>query len=91
MDKFLHQFKDNLENQPAPEFDEQDWINMQQRLEHHYKDSIKPTNYWAWVASVLFLMIVGSTSLILQKLNKANKQISRLESTIDTVYKSPPH
>ena len=85
MDKFLHQFKDNLENQPAPEFDEQDWINMQQRLEHHYKDSIKPTNYWAWVASVLFLMIVGSTSLILQKLNKANKQISRLESTIDTL------
>jgi len=85
MDKFLQQFKDNLENQPAPEFDEQDWADMQQHLDQHDKDSTKPINYWAWTTVTLLLMIVGSNSLVLGKLSIANQQINHLESIIDTL------
>lgn len=85
MDKFLNQFKDNLENQPSPEFDEQDWADMQQLLNEQNKDSSKSVNYWSWATVALLLLMIGSNSFILKKLGQADKQIHRLESTIDTL------
>ncbi len=84
MDEFLRQFKNNLENQPAPEFDGEDWADMQQRLEQQQNFS-KPVNYWAWATAVLLFMFLGSNGLILQKLTQANQKISYLESSIDTL------
>lgn len=85
MDNFFQQFKDNLENQPAPKFDRQDWADMRQRLEQHHNDSSKPINYWTWASVALLLIMIGSNSLILEKLGKANEQINHLESAIDTL------
>ncbi len=85
MDEFLRQFKNNLENQPAPEFDGEDWDDMQQRLEQQHQGSSKPVNYWAWATAVLLFMFLGSNGLVLQKLNQANQKISYLESSIDTL------
>lgn len=84
MDKFLQGFKDNLERQTAPEFDEQDWVDMEQRLELHHQTYTKP-NYWVWAAVALLLLMVGSNSLIFRKLSQANEQINHLEASIDSL------
>ncbi|MEN0050014.1 MAG: hypothetical protein AAF806_23325 [Bacteroidota bacterium] len=86
MDKFLQQFKDHLENQPAPAFDEQDWADMERRLElQHHRTTPRSTNYWAWAAVALLLLTIGSNVLILSKLSQSNQQINRLEAKIDTL------
>ncbi|MEO1711743.1 MAG: hypothetical protein AAFU60_00200, partial [Bacteroidota bacterium] len=88
MDKFLQQFKDNLENQPAPEYDQQDWADMQQRLELQQQEAAKTVNYWPWAAAVLLLLTLGSNGLILKRLNAANYQIDFLQARVDTLIRS---
>ena len=85
MDKFLQKFKDNLENQSTPEFNEQDWADMQRRLNQQAAVKHKAINYWAWAAVILLLAIFGSNWLVMQELKKANDKISQLEANRDTI------
>lgn len=85
MDKFYEQFKKNLDNQPAPDFEEQDWTDMQQRLEQQATTPTKPINYWTWAALALLLGMIGSNWLVFSQLKEANEKISQLETKIDTI------
>lgn len=85
MDKFYEQFKHNLENQPIPDFEEQDWADMRQRLDGQTAVAPRAINYWGWAVAALILGIIGSNWLIISQLEQANKKISRLELQMDTI------
>lgn len=82
MDKFLQQFKDNLENRPSPPYDDTDWEDMQSRLNQTSPNSnLNFSKYWMAIASVVIIGLVISNLFFYINLQKANEKIIKLETT----------
>lgn len=86
MDKFLQQFKDNLENTPPPTFDNQDWEDMQQRLA---AQQTPPTSnmgrYLAGLAAALLLCSLAFNWVIYDKFQQVSDKISNTEYRKDSM------
>lgn len=86
MDKFLQQIKDNLENQPLPDFDANDWKAMQQKLATTSPAPAPVSSHrkWWWALAAILLLSLLSNLLIFREFQKANKNNSLFSHQKDT-------
>jgi len=88
MDKFFQQFKDNLDNQPSPNFDTADWRDMNERLDIEMIAKVSSTSsfsglkIWGIVSSILIIGLIAFSWLLYQKVQYANDKIVELEIKI---------
>ncbi len=85
MDNFFQQFKDNLENQPEPPFEEKDWQSLSQKLKS--KREKRPLSMWLlWCLTPLFLMSILSNYFFYSEMKKAQQKTASLTSRLDSVF-----
>ncbi len=85
MDNFLKQFRDNLDNQPEPRFEEKDWQALAKRLPAQ-KDKRPLSILLLWGLLPLFLLSMGSNAFLYQKMNNAQQQTDLINSRLDSVW-----
>ena len=84
MDDFFKQFKDNLDNQPEPHFEEKDWDSLEKRLTD--KQEKRPLRHGLlWLLLPLFLMSLAANGVQYYGLKKTNQKMALLESHLDGV------
>lgn len=84
MDKFLQQLRDNLDNQPEPDYDHRDWEDMQQRLNPPTENSRKRVAGILTMAALL-LLLLGMNGLTYFQLQQSNGKVQVLEQKLDTL------
>jgi hypothetical protein len=86
MKDFFSQFRDNLNSRPEPEFDPQDWQNLERRLdESPEKRRLVLPVFW-WLALPLGLLLLCSNAAFWVEIRRARQTIERLENRRDTVF-----
>ncbi len=86
MKDFFDQFRDNLAGRPEPEFDPQDWQNLEKRLDESpvQRRLALPLLGWRWLPFALLLL--GTNTAFWLELRRAAHTIERLENSRDTVF-----
>nr|MBP6827243.1 hypothetical protein [Saprospiraceae bacterium] len=84
MEDIFKQFRDNLERRPEPSFEEQDWQDLQKRLDRKRKKQAAGFA-WQWLALPGFLLLLTTNMLLFLQLRQANQKIARLEMQQDTI------
>lgn len=87
MNDFFKQFRENWENRPEPDFEEQDWIALEKRLDQQPIRSWRGLLFW-WLLLPFLFLLLGSNIWSLFELRKANQKIALLEIQKDTVFQS---
>lgn len=91
MDEFLQKFKDNLDNQPLPDFDAADWQQMQEKLDTPRVAA--PAQFahlgW-WAAGVLLLVFAGFSYFTFRELRDTQQQMDQITRQLDTTTQSAP-
>ncbi len=83
MDNFFQQFKDNLDNQPEPNFEEKDWLSLSEKLKPEREK--RPLSMWLlWCLMPLFLMSLLSNYFFYNEMKKA-QQTALLDRRLDAV------
>jgi len=82
MDDFLKQFKENLDQQPTPEYQPADWEKLASRLDQEGTPSSNST--WGWFLGTMLFLLVGSNFYFFQQLDVANQKLTALEVQIDS-------
>ena len=84
MDNFFKQFKDNLDNQPEPVFEEHDWLSLEKKLTD--KSEKRPlSNLLLWLLAPLFLMSLGTNGFQYNQLKNTQQKMTLLENRFDSV------
>ena len=84
MDDFFKQFKDNLDNQPEPHFEEKDWDSLEKRLTD--KQEKRPLRHGLlWLLLPLFLMSLAANGWQYFSLKKTNQKMALLENRLNGV------
>ena len=84
MDDFLKQFKDNLDNQPEPVFEQKDWQSLNNRLNEQRQK--RPFTTWLlWVLIPLFLMSLLANGFQFKESVTTSQKMAFLESRFDSV------
>lgn len=87
MSDFFKQFRENWENRPEPDFKEQDWKALENRLDQG--PSRRSSGLLFWWLLLPFLGLLLSTNIwSLVELRKANRKITSLEIQKDTLFQS---
>ena len=82
MDNFLKQFKDNLENRPEPQFEENDWQILAQRLP--IKQEKQPLSIlMLWGLLPLFLLSLGANWFFYNKIKNTEDKMAVLNSRLE--------
>lgn len=84
MEDIFKQFRDHLESRPEPSFEEQDWLDLQKRLDRKRKKRLAGFA-WQWLALPCLLLLLGSNTLFYLELRQANQRIERLDLRQDTI------
>ncbi len=79
MDNFYQNIKDNLENQPEPKYDPNDWVAMESKLDN----STQPTTNWLryWYVPFLFILL-ASQCFLYTKWRSSMKQVDTLNGRL---------
>lgn len=85
MDKFSQQLKNNLENQPYPDYEPGDWIDMQQRLDSRDKPAKYGYRLLGWGVATILLFLIGSNWFLFKELKSTNQTIQKLMVSRDTI------
>jgi hypothetical protein len=86
MDIFFKQLRDNLNSRPEPDFEENDWRDLEKRLEPaKTKRSVLPV-FWKWVAAPVLLCSLGTNWLLFRQLTVEKQAFFALERHRDTIY-----
>ena len=84
MDNFFKQFKDNLDNQPEPVFEEHDWLSLKRKLTD--KSDKRPlSSLLLWLLAPLFLMSLGTNGFQYNQLKNTQQKMTLLENRFDSV------
>ena len=84
MDDFLKQFKDNLDNQPEPVFEQKDWQSLNNRLNEQRQK--RPFTTWLlWVLTPMFLMSLLANGFQFKERVTTSQKMAFLESRFDSV------
>ena len=82
MEDFFKQFRQNLEHRPEPGFEEQDWQDLQKRLDRKDK---KPPPLLIWWLGLPLMLLIGANIWLFQAMQKASRQTAALEIRRDTI------
>ncbi len=85
MDNFFKQFRENLDGRPEPDFKEQDWSDLEKRLEGTRRKRAVGAVLW-WVAAPVCILSLMSNALFFKALKNNEKEIAVLQSRPDTVW-----
>ena len=84
MDNFFKQFKDNLDNQPEPVFEEHGWLSLEKKLTD--KSDKRPlSSLLLWLLAPLFLMSLGTNGFQYNQLKNTQQKMTLLENRFDSV------
>lgn len=85
MENFFEQFRRNWHSRPAPEWEENDWLALQNRLKAPpAKKRVLPVLWWI---TLPFLLASASVNwMIFKELKEKKQYVSFLETRRDTVY-----
>jgi hypothetical protein len=84
MEDFFKQFRRNLERRPAPVFEEQDWQEMEKRLDA--QDKKRRPAIPVWWAFPLLLLSLGVNLYFVREINDTRSSVSAPETSRDTIY-----
>lgn len=84
MSDFFNQFRQNLEQRPAPQFEENDWLAFQKRLDSLRENRPAFAGWW-WLFLPLLASSLAANGLLFREIKQSKKVVSSLEIHRDTV------